>query len=107
MTIRERIAAYAAAVGPTASGELRYPLNDSDGAALAVEIGPDQCRHAAKLGPARDALEAALKVAAEAKDKDLDALIAAAGKVKTASDAFWDAFEGEQVDGVTVIRRRA
>ncbi len=105
--IRERIAAYAAAVGPTASGELRYQLSDSDGAALAAEIGPGNCRYGEKVGPARDALEAALKVAAEAKDKDLDTLIAAAGKVKTAADAFWDAFEGEEVEGVTVIRRRA
>ncbi|MGE3293833.1 MAG: hypothetical protein AB7O95_20895 [Geminicoccaceae bacterium] len=105
--IRERIAAYAAAVGPTASGDLRYPLNDSDGVALAAEVGASNCRHAEQIARSAPALEAALKAAAEAKDKDLDALIAVAGKVKAASDAFWDAFEGEQVEGVTVIRRRA
>lgn len=100
MSIRERIAAYAAAVGPTVSGEMRMPLSDSDGIALAGEL--DDFRHP-------DQVRAALKQHAEAGEQpkdDVDEIVAWAGKVKKAADAFWDAFEGEQVDGVTVIRRR-
>ena len=38
---------------------------------------------------------------------DDEALIAWAGKAKAAREAFWDAFEGEIVDGIEIIRRRA
>lgn len=107
MSIRERIAAYKAAVGPTVSGELRYPLTDSEGVALALEVGPGKCRHSDAVGVAIEKLKAALEATDKAKGESLDALVAAANKVADASRKFWDAFEGEDVDGVTIIRRRA
>ncbi len=107
MSIRERIAAYKAAVGPTVSGELRYALTDSEGLALSLEVGPGKCRHAAAVASTAEALKAALEAADKAKDENLDAFVSAANKVAEASRKFWDAFEGEEVDGVTIIRRRA
>lgn len=101
MTIRERIAAYKAAVGPTASDVLRYPLTDAEGFELATELGASNVRFP-------DAITAAAAKLPQgpAPEKD-DELVAWALKRKAAADAFWDAFEGEEVDGVTIIRRRA
>ena len=107
MTIRERIAAYKAAVGPTASDVLRYPLSDTEAGKLAKEIGVAACRYADKVGPALDRMN---KIAGEMGDfgnQTVDECVAIAVRFKAAADVFWDAFEGQEVDGVTIIRRRA
>jgi hypothetical protein len=95
---RARIAAVKAAL-PAVE---RLALTDTEGFALANEVGPENCRHAA-------ALKAALAAQASLPPRptDDDALIAWALKAKAAREAFWDAFEGEIVDGVEIVRVRA
>lgn len=93
MTIRAKVAQYAAI------GAVRAPLDDIDAMTLAVEVTPqnhpDQVREAqaafVELGP---------------QPTEVGAVVAWAKKVEAALARFWDAYEGEVVDGVEIIRRR-
>lgn len=101
MSTRDRIAAYKAAVGPTASDELRYAVSDADAVELAESVTTP--RHGELLAKGI----AAVKALAEQPPADqVDALTEWALKRKAALNQLWDALEGEVVDGVTIIRRR-
>ena len=99
MTIRDKVAAFKAAVGPVASDVLRLPLSDDDALALALETGSTRF-------PAEIATATAAIFALPARPDDDAALADWALKRKAAWDGFWNYFESEDVDGVLIIRRR-
>lgn len=108
MTQRHRIAAYVDAIRPRPGDTPRMTFGDREALDLAEELVTDG---ATLRFP--DALQAAIPAlraffAETAPDaSDSVALLAYAERLKRAVPAFWDAFEGEEVDGVTIIRRRA
>lgn len=97
---RARIAAAKAAVGTIT----RLEYGDAEAIDLATELDLDQCRHPEAL---KVAVERIAALPPRPDNGDDDALIAWATSAKKAREAFWDAFEGEVVDGVEIIRRRA
>jgi hypothetical protein len=97
---RAKIAAYKGAVGAVA--DLRLALQDFEAAALAVETNGEGCAHPAALELALEDLEA-LPPRPEGDD---DALIEWALESKKRRVAFWAAYEGTVVDGVTIIQKR-
>jgi hypothetical protein len=102
MTIRARLAAFRELTGNPAPEDCKFALTDADALALADEIADEFTpRHPEAFAAAR-----ARFVQAGPQPADPEAVIEWAGKVKAAREAFWDAFEGEVIDGVTVIRRR-
>jgi len=101
MTIRTRLAAFAATLTSAGAPDLVLPLSDSDALVLATEIGAKACRFPVVVAAALADLEAI-----GPQPEGVDAVVAWAGKVQAARAKFWDAFEGETVDGVRIIRRR-
>ena len=100
MTIRDKVAAYKAAVGDfVPADELRLPLNDADALALAKETG--SARFPDEIAAAIEAVEAL-----PARPDDDAALADWALKRQKAWAEFWNYFESEAVDGVAIIRRR-
>jgi hypothetical protein len=85
MTIRAKLAAFAAVLGDVGAPDVVLPLSDSDALALAAMADLEA------IGP---------------QPEGVDAVVAWAGKVQAARAKFWDAFEGETVDGVRIVRRR-
>lgn len=100
MTIREQVAAYKAAVGPFASGEINVPLTTADAVALVGEIGTTGLRN-----PETVAAAAAAFASLPARPEDDAALAEWALERKKLSDAFWGEFAGEEIDGVNIVRR--
>jgi hypothetical protein len=100
MTIREKLAAFKAAVEPVASGELRYPLTTAEAVALVAEVGTAGLRCADDVAKAAAEFEALPE-----RPADDSALVEWALKRKAAEDGFWSHFHGEEIDGVSVIRR--
>lgn len=98
MTVKAKLAAFRELHG--ADGVLC--LGHTEAVALAGEIDVSACRHPEKLS-------AALAQLSELDDQptEPDALLAWAESKRKALAAFWDAFEGEIVDGVTIIGKRA
>lgn len=100
MTIRDKVAAYKAAVGDfVPADELRLPLTDADALALAKEVG--STRFGAEVAAAVEAIEAL-----PPKPEEDAALADWAIARKAAWADFWNYFESEAVDGVAIIRRR-
>lgn len=102
MTIREKLAAFAAAVGPVTSGELRYPLTTADAVALVAEVGTAGLRCGEDVAKA-----ATVFLETPPRPEDDSALAEWALKRKAAEDGFWSHFHGEPIDGVAIIRRQA
>jgi len=102
MTIRDKLAAFKAAVGPVASGELRYPLTTAEAVELVAEVGTDSLRCGADVAKA-----AAVFLETPPRPEEDSALAEWAIKRKAAEDGFWSHFHGEEIDGVFVIRRQA
>lgn len=99
MTIRDKVAAYKAAVESFAP-EVRLQVADSDALELARSLD----------APSRPAILAAGIARVEAlseRPADDAALADWAIARKGAFDALWEGLEGEIVDGVEIIRRRA
>ena len=109
MTIRERLAAYKAAVGPVTTGELRYPLTTAEAVALVAEVGTAGLRCGEDVAKAAAVFEALplAQVLMDEKPGDDSALVDWALARKAAEDGFWSNFHGEEIDGVAVIRRQA
>lgn len=101
----DRLAAYAAAVAdqnPTAPIRLR--LSDSDALTLIGEYGVEKLRHPEATSKASTDLTAALgKPVPEATD--IGGLIEWAKAVDKAQAAFWDAINGESINGVEIVRK--
>lgn len=100
MSTRDRIAAYKAAVGDfVPADELRLPLKDAEALELAKEVGssrwPDELQTAI----------AAVEAVPPRPDDDAALADWAIARIKAWS-LFWNWFESESVDGVTIIRRR-
>lgn len=88
------------AYGPSAP--IRRYLTDPEAVALAKELKPAECRHPALLGAALDAIA---KVPPMPKSENPNAILAWAQKSDAALRAFWNAFEGQEVEGVEIMRR--
>ena len=100
----DRLAAYAAAVAdqnPTAP--LRIRLSDADALALIAEHGTDSLRHPEAAAKAAADLTAALATPAPAAT-DVGGLIAWSKAVEKAQTDFWDAINGEPINGVEILR---
>jgi hypothetical protein len=104
MTIREQVAAYREAMALAGAKEIRLALATPAAVALAKEIGPTAARYPDRLVAALAQYDAL--PAAPAPD-DVEALASYGRAYGAASESFWDAFEGQVVDGVEIIRRRA
>ena len=110
MTQRERVSAYlemARAQG--ARDEIRMAFGDEDAVELAEELlaAKAPLNQRLKLVDGVDVLATALNRPKPANISDTVAIMEYARGLQSAVSAFWDAFEGQEVDGVTVIRRRA
>jgi hypothetical protein len=104
MTIRDKVAAYREAMAEAGAQEIRLALPTPAAVALAKELDPAQARHPEQLAAAiaqHDALQAAPSA------DDVEALAAYGAAYGAVATAFWDAFEGQTIDGVEIIRRRA
>lgn len=84
--------------------DLRREVPDAEAVAIAQEIGAAGLRHGQKAAAAADAFSAVLATSAPEGDAALEAWVAARAKARA---AFWAEFEGEVVDGVTIIQVRA
>jgi len=101
----DRLAAYAAAVAdqnPTAPVRIR--LSDADALALIAEHGTDKLRHPDAATKATAALQAALDAPPPATT-DVSGLVAWGKAVEKAQTDFWDAIQGEPINGVEVLRK--
>lgn len=100
---RSRLAALVAAQAAIGVPLTRVPVGTKDALELATELEPHEIRHADLLPPAVAGLKAALALPVlEEIDLEVE-------RVKLQADAitaFWNAFEGQVVDGVEIIRRR-
>lgn len=99
---RARVAAYKEAVGTTGATEIRMPMSTLDALELAQELNADDLRHAEKVGNA-----VAEFATLPAEPAEFEARLVHMKAMKDLTDKFWDAFEGQPVDGVEIIRRRA
>jgi len=99
----EKIAAFAAlhaSQAPTAPA--RFMVTDSEALQVAAEATLAGQKFRNPIGEVAADLEAALK---EPPPTETDALVAWATRVGAASRAFWDAFAGEVINGVEIIRK--
>ena len=85
------------------SSEKRIGLTDTEGVQLAGELDPASVRFPEELASARGEFSALL--AAE-RPTDPEALAAWGQAYVAARRRFWEAFEGEVVSGVVIVRRR-
>lgn len=102
MSVRERLKTYHAAVSPVASHGVHHPLSTEDAVSLAGEMQDSELRHSSLV---REGAAAIKKVAKDVPPKG-EALFQYAADLKKGADKFWEGFEGQVVDGVTVIRSR-
>ena len=78
-------------------------MTDAEAVALVGEMKPEELRHPEAVATAAAALAAVPAAPAGGSDEAVEAWY---GAKRAASAAFWDAFHGELVDGVSVIRKR-
>lgn len=101
----DRLAAYKAAVAdqnPTAP--IRIRLGDADALALITEHGTSALRDPEAAEKAVAGLTAAL---AATQPIDTPGLIAWAKALDGAQSAFWDAVQGEPINGVEILRQQS
>lgn len=105
MTTRAQVVAFHAVVSAQGADTVRMALATADAVELATELEGDEARHA---GPLAVALAAYAKPDMPPSDlvKFPEAVLAWAERAKKRAADFWDAFEGEVIDGVEIIRRR-
>jgi hypothetical protein len=101
---REIVAAYAAAVALAGATEPRLHLATNDAAALAVELAASGFTFRHETAAVR--AEAYLIAVASDEPSDLEAKLPWLLNIEAAARLFWDAFEGQPVDGVEIIRKR-
>lgn len=92
----------AAASSPTSSVP-RLPLTDAEGLRLVDEIGFEGRRFPAELQAAAESFAA---IASSERPTDPDELSVWGNAYVAARVRFWEALEGEVVDGVEIVRRR-
>lgn len=105
-TQRQAVADYLAAMKLNGAQEVRLQLATDKAVGLAKELAASEHRHPEKLAAAIERFEAAVAAPDPAAD-DFEGRLASVKELDEASKAFWDAFEGQVVDGVEIIRRRA
>lgn len=95
------VAAFLASQNPTSTPTVA--LSDADAVELALDVGLENARFPEVLADGIEKLEA---LPAPPSADDPDALATWANAKTAASAKFWDAYAGEVVDGVTIIRKR-
>jgi len=99
----DKIAAFAefhAAQDPTSPA--RYRVSDTEAVALVAEAAAAAHVFRNPVSEVAAALDAALK---EPVPTEVDAMVVWATNIGAASRAFWDAFAGEVINGVEIIRK--
>lgn len=103
---REQLAATRAALVAMGATDVRVPLSTPAAVELARELAQGEAKHPDLLASALRAWdELAAQPAAE--PDDFEATLAKARAAGVVADVFWEAFEGQTVDGAEIIRRRA
>jgi hypothetical protein len=100
---RSSLAALVAAQAAIGVALTRAPVSTPDALTLAEELEPAEIRHAELLPPAVAELKAALALPVL---EEIDLEVERVKRQADAIAAFWNAFEGQVVDGVEIIRRR-
>lgn len=103
-TQREAVAAFRTALESAGAKEFRLQLATDKGAALAAELSSAELRHPELATEAVAGFTAAV---AEDEPAEFEARMKWRQDLSDAADRFWEAFEGQIVDGVEIIRRRA
>lgn len=102
MAVRDRVVAYAAALAGH-TPELRMALSDDDALELARTVSEAEAREpgllAAALGEFDDAV-------AEGEPAGIAARAAYGERLGKILGRFWEAFEGQVIEGVEIVRRR-
>lgn len=102
MNVRERVAAYAAAMAGDVP-ELRRALSDDDALELARTVTEEEARDFGGLVAALAEFDAAVE---EGEPAGLAARALYGERVGKILGRFWDSFEGQVVEGVEIVRRR-
>lgn len=102
MNVRDRVAAYAAAVDSGAPG-LRMSLSDDDALELAMSLEEGEAKNAELLATA---LEEITAITDEPEPEAPAARAKYGADLWAAIGRFWEAFEGQVVSGVEIVRRR-
>jgi hypothetical protein len=105
MTIREQVAAYREAMTLAGAKDFRLALATPAAVAIAKALEPAEARYPEQLAAALQAWDEYAALPVPAPD-DFDAAIAHSKAAGVAAEVFWEAFEGQPVDGVEIIRRR-
>jgi hypothetical protein len=106
MSARTQVAAYRDAMALAGAKEIRLALATPAAVAVARELAPADARHPEQLAAALQAWDEYAALPVPGPD-EFDATLAHAKAGGVAADVFWEAFEGQPVDGVEIIRRRA
>jgi len=104
MSIRERIATYRDVVKQAGAKDVRMALNTSEAVELVQELAASELRNPDKAKAAGAAFAEMAK--AEVGEGE-EAVMQRAAALNDLAVKFWAEFEGETVDGVDIIRRRA
>lgn len=100
----DKLKAYATAIAdqsPTAP--IRIRLSDADAVALVDEVGLDTLTHGTVAAAGLKALSASLAETVPTGD----ALLEYADRRRAASVMFWDALNGQVIEGVEILRKPA
>jgi len=98
-----RVVAYRDAMAGIGATQLRMPFATTDAITLAGELVPEEIRHPEAFAKGIEAWDALGSPPAG----DAEKMLTHGAAMAKAADAFWNAFEGQVVDGVEIIRRRA
>lgn len=100
--VRERVAALGIALADQAEAP-RMALSDDDALELARTVSEQDAQHPALLAAALGEFDAAVK---EGEPTGLAARAAYGERIGKILGRFWEAFEGQPVLGVEIVRRR-
>lgn len=102
MPIRDSVQVANAYLDSVGAPVKRHPLTTADAVLLAKELGANALRFPAKVGAAVAAWDRANATAQPTQRVALTRYLKDLENIET---HFWDAFHGEVVDGIVIIRR--
>jgi hypothetical protein len=103
MTARERVVAFRDAMASIGAKIHVMPQRTAEAMKIAAECAAEELRHPQKVLAAVKSFEAL--AAKEVPSGDFARLASYVDAMKRAEVDFWDGFEGQVVEGVTIVRR--
>ena len=104
MSARKSVTEFRDAVRRSGAAEVRMPLGDDEAIELAKEMTPAELRHPELV---KTALDSVASLSSTKEPAEFEARLQHLQAHAEARKKFWDAFEGQEVSGVEIIRRRA